>query len=948
MNKKSLLALLIVAVLLAFGGLNIYRKITWTEPTDGVIWKEKSGRLVADQVAANSPAYLAGIKKGDILYSINDLPVENRIDVAKSLWVAVEAGRPVKYQIGRPAEILSPSPFFLSQKRTNLLYYYMALIGLTTLAIAVIVFFNSRRSFAMPYVSFYLLCLIFFSFYVFSPTGQLDPLDNIFYWLDKISILFFPSLLVHFFLIFPQRKRTLKQRPYLASLLYLPGLILLLVTLVLHSPLATDWDNGLVASVYGTLERGEIFLFALYSFIALVSIFHSLRHPPSPLVRRQLRWILSGLGIGVCPFVVFYALPFCFGRNPSPYAELTILLQALIPLTFAYSVSRYRLMDFEVLLKKAATLIFSYFVLACVYIVLSSQTRVFSENRLNVLVLGILAMILGATLFTPLKKLISSVFDRFFYRRSYKYRQTLLIISKELSRERSLEKLSRSLLELISQALSLKSLGLLLPEKADSRTFQLTSFKGEVPPGRRTITFETGLYNLLREKEYIALDSPAERRNLHKISEELVAMGLMHFLPLRVEKNFIGCLGMGKKLDNTFLSREDWDLLTTISSPVALAIENASLYEQASVRAVELERLKDYSENIIESLTVGVAVLDPQGQIIGWNRVLEGIFSLSKTQVMGQTLKEVLGPKNFLALFPTDTQQDFRLLSEITLELKGGDKKTFDIAKTPLFDNRMIPYGTIIVFEDITEKIRLQQRLVTSEKLASIGLLSAGVAHEINTPLTGISSYVQMLQKRLTDSHYTQILEKIEVQTERVSRIVKNLLNFARNPSESAFHKVSVTESLKEIISLIEYKLKAMSIKLEMDLAPVKLVWAQGERLQQVFINIILNALDAMPKGGTLRIQTRQQGQEVVITIADTGTGIEPRHLPHIFDPFFTTKGIGKGTGLGLSIAYAIIKEHEGHISVESEVGKGSGFTITIPADLDQRKSGQKASDMRN
>jgi len=103
MNKKSLLALLIVAVLLAFGGLNIYRKITWTEPTDGVIWKEKSGRLVADQVAANSPAYLAGIKKGDILYSINDLPVENRIDVAKSLWVAVEAGRPVKYQIGRPA-----------------------------------------------------------------------------------------------------------------------------------------------------------------------------------------------------------------------------------------------------------------------------------------------------------------------------------------------------------------------------------------------------------------------------------------------------------------------------------------------------------------------------------------------------------------------------------------------------------------------------------------------------------------------------------------------------------------------------------------------------------------------------------------------------------------------------------------------------------------------------
>ncbi|OGD28322.1 MAG: hypothetical protein A2028_02615 [Candidatus Aminicenantes bacterium RBG_19FT_COMBO_59_29] len=946
MNKRVIIALFLIAVLLACGGLNIYRKLVWREPTDGVIWKEKSGRFVADQVAANSPAYLAGVKKGDILFSINDLPINTRIDIVKGLWVAAAAGQKVKYQIGRPGEILSPS-FFLSQKRSNLLYYYMALIGLTTLVIAVVVFFNSRRTFAMPYLSFYLLCLTFYSFYIFSPTGQLDLLDGLFNWLDEAAFLFFPPLLVHFFLIFPQRKKILKQRPSSIYLLYLPGLLLFLASLVLYSPLATGWEDGVVMSVYGALEKAEILQFALYSVIALLSIFHSLRHPPSLLVRRQLRWILSGLGIGVLPFVVFYAIPYSLDQSPSQYAELTILLQALIPLTFAYSVSRYRLMDFEVLLKKAATLIFSYFVLACLYLVLSSRTQAFSEYRLNVLILGILAMILGATVFTPLKKLISSLFDRFFYRRSYKYRQTLLIISKELSRERSLQKLSQSLLDLISQALSLKCLALLLPDKAGSRTFVLMSAKGDFEPTPRAITFEPKLYGFLRDKEYVALDTLAERRELYKGSEELVSLGFVHFLPLRVETNLIGCLGMGKKLDNSFLSSEDWDLLTTISSPVALAIENASLYQQASIRALELERLKDYSENIIESLTVGVAVLDQKGEIIGWNRVLEGTFSLAKGQVIGQKLEQVLGPQNFLSLFPSDTQQDFRLLSEITLELAEGDKRIFDIAKTPLFDNRMVPYGTIIVFEDITEKIRLQQQLVTSEKLASIGLLSAGVAHEINTPLTGISSYVQLLQKKLTDSHYARILEKIEAQTDRVSRIIKNLLNFARNPAESAFHKVSIPDSLKEIISLIEYKLKAMSIKLEMNLAPVKLIWAQGERLQQVFINIILNAIDAMPKGGTLRIQADQEGQEVVIKITDTGTGIEPQHLLHIFDPFFTTKGIGKGTGLGLSMSYAIIKEHEGHISVKSEVGKGTCFTITIPADLDLKKLSQKPSFMR-
>jgi len=479
---------------------------------------------------------------------------------------------------------------------------------------------------------------------------------------------------------------------------------------------------------------------------------------------------------------------------------------------------------------------------------------------------------------------------------------------------------------------------LLLPQDDEKNTFYMLHCKGEFPFTQNKIILHPQIYQSLKEKEYLSFYSFADKKELQRKYRELSSLGFFHFMPLKVEEKIVGCLGMGKKVDNTFLTSDDWDLLTTISSPVALALENAYLYSQSHIRALELERLKDYSENIIESLTVGVAVLDQRGQIIGWNRVLEEVLSKKKEEVMNKKLIDVVGEENFSALFPSDTQQDYRLLSEISLELPFDRKRIFDIAKTPLLDNKMNPYGTIIVFEDITEKISLQHQLLTSEKLASIGLLSAGVAHEINTPLTGISSYVQMLQKKLSNSSHAQILEKIEAQTERVAIIIKNLLNFARNPSDFSFQRVDLKESLQEIISLIEYKLKTMNIRLELNLSSVKSIYAQGERLQQVFINIILNAIDAMPNGGILRIDLSQNDSEAIINIQDTGTGIKKQHLPHIFDPFFTTKGLGKGTGLGLSISYAIIKEHEGYITVESESKKGSLFTIGVPIDLDKRK----------
>ncbi len=947
MNKKTYLAFVPVLFLTALGSLNIYQKIVWKEPTDGVVWTEKAEGLTALKVEVNGPAYFHGVRKGDILYKVNDKLIKNKVDLTRSLWAAGTVDQKVTYEINSQGDLRHPS-FFLGKKGTNLIYFYLALIGLTTLVISMVVFFNSKKQLSVPYVYFYLLSAAFYCFYTFSPTGKLDFLDIVFFWLDRIAFLAFPPLLLHYFVIFPQRNRFFKNKPSLIYSLYFPGLLLLLGNISFFLPLFKGLDDLTLLRFEEILEKAGLFHFAVFGLATWIIIIHSAARSQTILVKQQMKWIVYGLGFGVVPFSVLYVIPFLLGLVPSDISQLAVLLQALIPLTFAYSISRYKLMDFEVLLKKAATLIFSYVVLACVYLIVSSQTKLFSENKLLALTLGILAIILGATLFTPLKRLFQSLLDRVIYKKSYKYRKTLLTISQEIGRERNLQNLSDSLLELIANALSIDRIALLLPSQENSRTFRILGQKGEAGSAVQALSFDDTLYRHLTDRNYLSYYTFRDKRELPRSFEDFGALGFYHFLPLKVEGKIIGCLAMGKKSDQSYLNSDDWELLTTISSSVALALENAYLYDQASIRTREMQRLKDYSEDIIESLTVGVAVLDQQGRIIGWNRVLEDIFSLKKEVVFNRSLLEVLGPKTFSALFPSDTQQDFRLLSEISLELPQGKEKIFDIAQTPLLDNQMQPYGTIVVFEDITEKINLQHQLLTSEKLASIGLLSAGVAHEINTPLTGISSYVQMLQKKLTDAHYSQILEKIETQTDRVSRIIKNLLNFARNPSDAAFLRVDLKESLLEIVSLIDYKLKNMKIKLELKLSDVPLILAQGERLQQVFINIILNAIDAMPQGGALTVELSRTRQELLIKISDTGAGIKPEHLPHIFDPFFTTKGIGKGTGLGLSISHAIIKEHEGTIGVESEVGRGTCFTIVLPRDTSKAKKAESLPPSRS
>jgi len=208
------------------------------------------------------------------------------------------------------------------------------------------------------------------------------------------------------------------------------------------------------------------------------------------------------------------------------------------------------------------------------------------------------------------------------------------------------------------------------------------------------------------------------------------------------------------------------------------------------------------------------------------------------------------------------------------------------------------------------------------------------VAHEVNTPLTGISSYTQMLLENADPADpRTQVLEKIERQTFRAAKIVNGLLTLSRPGTPGGERTaVDLNSVVNDVYSLLEHQFEVGRIRVRRELsAEPLLVFAIEHQLQQVFLNLFLNARDAMPKGGWLTVSTRTDGASVIAEVADTGSGIPPEQLARIYDPFFTTKAIGRGTGLGLSISYGIVREHDGTIRCDSTVGQGTRFTLALP-----------------
>jgi two-component system sensor histidine kinase HydH len=342
-----------------------------------------------------------------------------------------------------------------------------------------------------------------------------------------------------------------------------------------------------------------------------------------------------------------------------------------------------------------------------------------------------------------------------------------------------------------------------------------------------------------------------------------------------------------------------------------------------------LAEMKSYTENVVESMASGLITVDPEGKIVSANRLGSQVLGFDPAGALGRAIESVIPPHLFDLRAILRREKN---ILEKEIDYPGGRGVIpLSVSATPLRGPEGTSMGAVIIFRDLREIRELQEQVRRSERLASLGRLASGVAHEIRNPLSSIKGFAQYFQEKFEEKSEDQSYATVMVQeVDRLNRVITQLLDLAR-PRELRVHPFALSQILEHPLKLIRPDLEKKGMKLILDSVQEDVVEVDSDQITQALLNIFLNAMESVGEGGELRVRTiPNPGKKgVEIWISDTGPGIGKEELTRIFDPFFSTKK--KGTGLGLAITAKIIEAHRGEISVESEEGKGATFKIFLP-----------------
>ena len=653
--------------------------------------------------------------------------------------------------------------------------------------------------------------------------------------------------------------------------------------------------------------------------------------------RLQIQYLSLGLGLFFCGgiitnLIIPTLLPSTRSGMYGPYFGLFI-----VSLT-AHAIIRHRLMDIRVIIRQSITYALSAWVAVGI---IWGFMRIISHGlglrlQTSSSFLPLMIGVAGAIVFHPVRTAIQYLFDRYCYRHAYDYRQAIRSISQVFAGLLRIDPLCDHLTTFILETLKVEEVAVYLcndQSLIEQRSYRHVGKEEQLCSDPLNMVSPSLIVLLARARQPILQDELtlwAEASELEHLYEEFTLLRSKVLIPLLVEQQVAGFISVGEKLSGDPFFTQDLEFLVTIGHQAAAALKRAQLHEEVSW-------MKEYNESILRHMESGLVVISHDNLITVVNEAAARMLGIPVTEIVGQPFEKLIACGLGLPLLDTLLEKTIYTNHEATLMTGSGQTLPVVLSTSILHGEDDHPNGAILAFNDLSQIKALEEEKRRIERLASIGAFMSGIAHEIKNPLVAIKTLAELLPEQYDDEEFRETFTKVTLsEVDRIDTLVRRLRSLSSG-STVPLHPLNILAPLEETLSLVSGELTRHHIKVIRDYqSPVPPIMGDHDQLKQLFVNLCLNSVEAMGEVGTLMVTVDGRGKpvgqpsELIIQVADTGSGIPAEHLSSIFDPFFTLKE--QGTGLGLAICRGIIDYHRGSITAaNSSEDSGAVFTVKLP-----------------
>lgn len=851
-----------------------------------------AGGCLVIGVEPRSGASRAGLAWGDLITAVDATPVTS----VRELQRAVYSQRVAVLTLERAGQVLDVA-YYPPPARVDVRYLLVSFAAMFTLVVAVLVYLSNPVEHAGRFLALAEALLVA----VAIPLPHRPDVGwQALLLVRDLGRLALPPLLVTFFATFPSHALAWPWQ----VVAFLPSLAVGLARVGLAA--------GVLPPVVGNVLLPEALdgvtvLLVIVGVVAaaLLGAGSYVRSRDDPTRRRQVEWVALGAAAGFIPYLVLSLIPQLAGAELEVLTWISLLPLALVPLGVASSLLEFRLWDLEEISRQvvatgAAVLLGGVSFALLNYAITSFGFELGNWRNLVAVAGGILLV----TLALPARRTLLALLERLQYRERLAARRALTTFAEEAAGHRDPRALFARLSTLLQQALAVDRVVTYIARSGNLYPSPASPGLPVLSPGQIHGSFPTDPEQPLKDA------------------------GLWHRFPLERDDRVVGLLYCGRRPGGIPLGHGERRLVSALAAQAALALENALLLEDLRRQVEEHRLLEGYLERIFESSAAALIVCDAHGAVLRANQRASSLLGLTGAGgIAGRTLADLMDlPAEWRSEIPAAA-------SGVPVQLVSSGTVRDGLISTSVLEVEPGRFdGRVVAIEDISEQLRLEQRLAQQERLAALGRLAAGLAHEINTPVTGIASYAQLLHD-LTPAGdpRSPLLGKLEEQAFRVARIVSNLLTLAR-PSGIERQSVDLSAVAREEAAQIRSEAEGHGVRVVCEAGDG--VIAEGNRVQLELLmhNVLRNAVQATPPGGEVLVRVGSSGDEVYFEVADTGPGVPAGLGNTIFEPFVTTKEGRGGTGLGLAISQDIVRAHGGSMHASLRQPQGTVVRVQLPS----------------